>query len=255
MRDQIRQRLEEDRAEAFERIEKAVNKTKANFAQRNTLNSGGFYLAVNEDNKAGFAEYMDECARFIRHLARGSGADYADELREGGSKLKQEIMGKIDRENYLTGAIGEPSTRLQLRNDLDAALDKLIKRKVEDFELGYPQGKNMNAITNYTVNIINSNITNSVMQITQSGKDTIWKDIAQKLQEVLNSEDIKGLPEQTQLDVLDQAEAVIDQLNKPVTDVGKVQRGLKRLGGFISSVASKSLGDIVTQLAMKALGM
>jgi hypothetical protein len=120
---------------------------------------------------------------------------------------------------------------------------------VEDFGLGFVEGKEMNATTHNTVTIINSNISKSVVQITQSGKDATWK-IAQKLLEVVNSEEIKALPDETRLDVLDQAEAVIDQLNKPVTDAGKVQRGLKRLGEFISSVASKSVGDIVTQLAV-----
>jgi hypothetical protein len=121
---------------------------------------------------------------------------------------------------------------------------------VEDFGLGFVEGKEMNATTHNTVTIINSNISKSVVQITQSGKDATWKEIAQKLLEVVNSEEIKALPDETRLDVLDQAEAVIHQLNKPVTDAGKVQRGLKRLGEFISSVASKSVGDIVTQLAV-----
>jgi hypothetical protein len=253
MRDRIRQRLIEYRDEAHERIDKAVNTTKSKFSGAGRLGSGSYYLAIKEDNKTGFAQYMDRSAEFIRHVAPGSSVEHADELRDGGNKLKQEIIAKVERENSMAAARipGNP----EWVGDLDLALDKIIKRKVEDFQLGYTEGKDMNATTNNTVNIINSNITKSVVQINQSGKDTIWKEIAQKLQEVVNSEDIKGLPEQTRFDVLDQAEEVIDQLNKPVTDVGKVQRGLKRLGGFISSVASRSLGDIVTQLAMKALGM
>jgi hypothetical protein len=255
MRNTIRKRLTEYRTEALERIGIAVNETKSKFSGSSRTNSHGYYQSINENKEAGFAEYMDQSADFIRHVAPGSWAEYADELRDGGDKLKQEIMAKVDHENHLAGAIPGNSTRVQLRNELDVALDRLIKRKVEDFQLNFVRGKEMNATTHNTVNIINSNISNSVMQITQSGKDATWKEIAQKLQEVVSSEDIKGLPEQTRLDVLDQAEAVIDQLNKPVTDVGKVQRGLKRLGGFISSVASKSVGDIVTQLAMKAVGM
>ena len=42
----------------------------------------------------------------------------------------------------------------------------------------------MNATTNNTVNIIGSNISNSVMKITQSGKDTISKDTAQALEQL-----------------------------------------------------------------------
>jgi hypothetical protein len=258
MRDRIRQRLEEYRAEAHERIGIAVNKTKANFAQRGTLSSGGFYLAVNEDNKAGFAEYMDECTRFIRHVAPGSWPDYADELRDGGTKLKQEIMGKMDRENSMAAAIPQHSTRVQLRNDLDAALDKLIKRKVEDFEWGYMEGKDMNATTQNTVNIINSSISNSVVQITQSGKDAISKDTALKLQELVNSEEIKGLPDDDRLEVLDRVSDLIEELSDEKTDKGKVHRGLQRLGEFISSVASKAVADTVAQLAVayaKAHGM
>src|SRR5882757_5769445 len=55
------------------------------------------------------------------------------------------------------------------------------------------------------VEIINSNISNAVVQITQSGKDAISKQTAEKLHELINSDEIKGLPEDSRLDVLDQA--------------------------------------------------
>jgi hypothetical protein len=58
------------------------------------------------------------------------------------------------------------------------------------------------------------------------------------------------LPEETRFDVLDQADDVIKELSAPATDNGKVHRGLKRLGNFISSVASKSVADVVAQLAV-----
>jgi hypothetical protein len=195
---------------------------------------------------------------YIRHVAPGSWPDYADELRDGGTKLKQEIMGKMDRENSMAAAIPQHSTRVQLRNDLDAALDKLIKRKVEDFEWGYMEGKDMNATTQNTVNIINSSISNSVVQITQSGKDAISKDTALKLQELVNSEEIKGLPDDDRLEVLDRVSDLIEELSDEKTDKGKVHRGLQRLGEFISSVASKAVADTVAQLAVayaKAHGM
>jgi hypothetical protein len=169
--------------------------------------------------------------------------EYAEELRDGANKLKQEIIAKVKH---------------GLRGQLDPALDKIIKRKVENFEFGVIEGREMNATTHNTVNIINSNITKSVVQITQSGKDAISKDTAQKLQQIINSEEIERLPEQTRLDVLDQADDVIKELSAPTTDKGKVHRGLKRLGNFISSVASKSVADVVAQLAVawaKANGM
>jgi hypothetical protein len=138
----------------------------------------------------------------------------------------------------------------ELKGQLNQPLDKLIKRKVEDFEFGYMEGQGMTATTNNTVNIINSNISNAVVQITQSGKDVISKETALKLKELINSEEIKGLSEETRLDVLDQAGEVIKELGSPVTDDGKVVRGLKRLGKFISAVASKSAADVVTQVAV-----
>jgi hypothetical protein len=60
-----------------------------------------------------------------------------------------------------------------------------------------------------------------------------------------DSDEIKGLPEQTRLDVLDQVTDLVKELQAPTTDKGKVHRGLKRLGGFISSVASSSAAKIV----------
>ena len=201
MRERIRQRLEEYRAEAHERIGAAVNMTKGEYTRRGTLSSSMCYLAINKDNEAGLAEYMDRSVAFIRHVAPGSWTEYADELRDGGQKLKQEIMARID--HGLKGQLNQP-------------LEKLIKRKVEDFELGYTEGRDMTATTNNTVNIINSNISNAVVQITQSGKDAISKDTALKLKELINSEEIKGLSEETRLDVLDQAGEVIKELSSPV---------------------------------------
>jgi hypothetical protein len=245
MRDRIRERLTEYRAEALQSIGDAVNRTKSKFSGAGRMNSGYYYRAVNKDNETGFAEYMDRSASFIRHVAPGSWAEYADELRDGGDKLKQKIMAKGDHD------LAASSIGAQFRADLDLALDKIIRRKVEDFELGYmEEGQQVNATTRNTVNIIGSNISNSVLQITQSGKDAISKDTAQKLEQLVNSEEIKGLPEETRLDVLDQVDDVTKQLSAPATDKGKVYRGLKRLGNFISSVASKSVADVVAQLAL-----
>jgi hypothetical protein len=235
MRDLIRERLTEHRAEALESIGIAVNRTRSKAAGTGTLSNSRVNLVINDDTKAGFAEYMDRSIAFIRHVAPGSWAEYADELREGGQKFKQEIMA---------------NTKSEFRDQLGEALDKLIKRKVEDFELGYTEGQDMNATTNNTVNIIGSQISNAVVQITQSGKDTISKDTALKLKELINSEEIKGLPEEQRLDVLDQADQVIKELGSPVTDDGKVVRGLKRLGKFVSSVASQVTADIVIQLGV-----
>ena len=234
MRDRIRKRLREYRAQALGGIEVAVNRTRSKAAGYGNLHSSRLSLTINDDTKAGFAEYMDQSIKFICHVVPSSSAEYVDELWDGGHKLKQEIMA---------------NTKSELRAQLSETLDKLIERKVEDFELGFVEGKEMNATTHNTVTIINSNISKSVVQITQSGKDAISKDTAKKLQEIINSDEIKALPEETRFDVLDQADDVIKELSAPVTDKGKVHRGLKRLGNFISSVASKSVADVIAQLA------
>jgi hypothetical protein len=245
MRDRIRERLTEYRTETMESIGIAIAKTTREASRDGRLNSGGFYLMVNEDNKVGFEQYMEQSADFIRQTAPGSWAEYADELRDGANKLKQEIM---DRENSRAASLHEPA-RVKLRNDLDAALDKLIKRKVEDFEWNIG-GNDMAATTQNTVTIINSNISNAVVQITQSGKDTISKETAQSLERIINSDEITALPEEERLNVLDQADDVIKELNASVTDKGKVHRGLKRLGNFMSSVGSKLAADVVAQIAL-----
>ena len=108
----------------------------------------------------------------------------------------------------------------------------------------------MTATTQNTVNIINSNISKSVVQINQSGKDAISKETANKLEQLVNSDEIKALPDNDQFDVLDQANAVINELNASATDDGKVVRGLKRLGKFLSEVATQSGSKLVAELAV-----
>jgi len=155
MRERIRERLTEYRAEALESIVTAEARTKSSHAGRGTLNSSMRYLAINEDNESGFAKCMDRSADFIRQLAGSSALDYADELRDAANKLKQDIIARMDRQNEgaLPGRAG-----VEIGNRLEAALDKIIKRKVEDFEWNIG-GKDMTGgTTQNTVNIINSNI-------------------------------------------------------------------------------------------------
>ena len=66
----------------------------------------------------------------------------------------------------------------------------------------------------------------------------------------MNSQEIKELPENDQLDVVDQVEEVIKELSSPATDDRKVVRGLKRLGNFISSVASQAGAEFVAQIGV-----
>jgi hypothetical protein len=121
MRDQIRARLREYRADALRSISGAVNKTNSEFSGRGHPNSHAYYRSINEKYETGFAEYMDQSTTFIRQVAPGSSAEYVDELWE--DKLKQEIMAKPDQ-NQLKAQLGE-------------ALDKLIERKGANFELGF----------------------------------------------------------------------------------------------------------------------
>jgi hypothetical protein len=214
------------------------------------LNSERLYLFINEHNKTGFAQYLDRSANFIRYVAGLLASQYADELRDAANDLKYEIMAKMDRDNFKEWALPGNPERYQQRNELEPALDKLIECKLEDFRLGLIEGKDMNATTHNTVNIIKSNISHAIVQITRSGKDAISRDTARKLEQIINCEEIKGLPEEDRFDVLDQADEVIKELSAPVTDKGKVYRGLRRLGRFISSVGPKTLADFVAQLAV-----
>ena len=235
MREQIRKRLKEYRGEALESIGIAVSRTRSKASGTGTLHGSRINLDINKDTKTGFEEHMDESTKFIRQMAPGSSAEYADELQDSGQKLKQEIMA---------------DTKSTFRDQLSEGLDKLIERKVEDFELGYVKGKDMTATTQNTVNIINSNISKSVVQINQSGKDAISKETANKLEQLVNSDEIKALPDNDRFDVLDQANAVINELNASATDDGKVVRGLKRLGKFLSEVATQSGSKLVAELAV-----
>ena len=147
MRNLIRKRLTEYRIDALDNISVAANNTKANFANHGALNSDRLYLFINEHNKTGFAQYIDRSANFIRYVAGLSASQYADELRNAANDLKYEIMAKMDRDNFMEWALPGNPERYQLRNELEPALDKLIERKLEDFRLGFIEGKDMNATT------------------------------------------------------------------------------------------------------------
>jgi hypothetical protein len=128
MRERIRKRLTEYRADAIQSIGYAVNRTRSELRDRGGTNSHEWHQAINKDNEAGFKKYMDQSAKFIRQVAPGSAAEYVDELYDGGQKLKREIMAKSDH----VAASGN-SVAVKLRTELGVALDKLIERKIEDF--------------------------------------------------------------------------------------------------------------------------
>ena len=99
----------------------------------------------------------------------------------------------------------------------------------------------MSPATQNTATVIGSNIANAVAQITQSGKDTISKETARKVLELVNSEEIKELRKNDRLDVLDQVDDIVKELNSVSTDKGKVHRGLKRLVKFMPSAEAKTM--------------
>jgi thiamine kinase-like enzyme len=146
------------------------------------------------------------------------------------------------------------SELVRLTNELEPALDKIIERKIENFELEYNEGKGMNATIHNELNIINSEITNSVLQINQSGRDAISKETANKLEQLINSDEVKRSPEQTRLQVLDQVTDLIRELKGTPTDTGKVRRGLKRLAEFLRSVAASAMADMIAQAAIAYAG-
>src|SRR5262245_37019384 len=129
MRERIRKRLKDYRADALQSIGvRAIGS--------GNLGNSRLSLTINDDTKAEFAEYMDQSIKFIRQVAPGSSAEYVDELWDGGQKLKQEIIAKTDHDLAISGN----SMAVLLRNELEAALDGLIERKVEDFEIGFVKG-------------------------------------------------------------------------------------------------------------------
>jgi hypothetical protein len=66
MRDRIRERLTEYRAEALESIGIAVNKTRAKAAASGNSGSSRLNLVINDDTKIGFAKYMIDPSLFSR---------------------------------------------------------------------------------------------------------------------------------------------------------------------------------------------
>src|SRR5262245_54387364 len=99
----------------------------------------------------------------------------------------------------------------------------------------------MSPTTQNTVNVIGLNIANAVVQITQSGKDTISTETARTLLELVKSDEIKELRKNDRLDVLDQVDDIVKELNSASTDKGKVHRGLKRLVKFVPSAEAKTI--------------
>jgi hypothetical protein len=66
MRERIRKRLREYRADAIQSIGDVVNRTKSELSGSGRTDSHAWYRAIDKDNEAGFAKYMDQSANFIR---------------------------------------------------------------------------------------------------------------------------------------------------------------------------------------------
>ena len=258
MRGLIAKRLTEDRADRLEKIEIAKNKTKSEAILTGAMGSGRMYIYINENIKHGLGDYIDQCAKFIYQVTSSTFPEYANDLLNAANKLKEEALAKLDHEIAITSAFPGNSDRVVLRHQLGPALDKIIERKLEDFKLGIIEGSKMNPpvgnVAHNTVNIINSNISNAVLTITQSGKDSISKEVAQKINDILKSDEIKKLPEETQLEVLDHAETVVSELNKTTPDSGKVHRALKRLGSFLRQTGTEIAAKLIAEITVAWAG-
>src|SRR5262245_36367810 len=99
----------------------------------------------------------------------------------------------------------------------------------------------MSPTTQNTVSVIGSNISYAVFCLKKKRKETISKETARKLLELVNSDEIKELRKNDRLDVLDQVVDIVQELNSASTDKGKVHRGLKRLVKFVPSAEAKTI--------------
>ena len=68
MRERIRKRLREYRADAIQSIGVAVNRTRSELRDKGRTNGHEWYQAINKDNEAGLAKYMDQSAKSIRQV-------------------------------------------------------------------------------------------------------------------------------------------------------------------------------------------
>lgn len=126
MRERIRERLTEYRAEALHTIAIAVSKTSSTAAGSGNLDSSRLNLVINDDTKVGFAEYMDRSIGFIWHVAAGSWTEYADELRAAATKLKEEIMA---------------DTKSKFRDQLSEAWTNSLNARSKILSLATSRGK------------------------------------------------------------------------------------------------------------------
>lgn len=250
----ITNRLESDRADQLEKIEKARITIKSNAMFLGAKDGPAIYVTTNEEIEREFEDFIDQSAKFIHHVAGEEFRDYEDELRKTAGQLKLDILRTLDENNYMTRAFPGNSTRVRMRDEHALALDKIIKRKLQDFSLGVIGGVKVNSsqnnVTHNTVNIINSNISETILTITQSGKDAHVKDAAQKIEEMLKSEEITKLPEDMKIEVLDHAEIVVTELNKQSPDNAKVLRSLKRFGSFLKSAGTDVAAKLIAEITV-----
>lgn len=253
MKELIAKRLAEDRAEQLDRVEIAKSGVKSKAASHGALNGSRRYLSINEVTKSGLGDYLDQSAKFIRQVAGVRSLEYAIELRDAGNKFKEEALTRFDREMTMTRAFPGHSERVAFRKQLVQAMDKIVARKVEDFQLGIIEGEKISPggdVTVNSINIVNSTITDAVLTITQSGKDSLLKDVAQKISDLVKSDEITELPENNRLEVLDHSENIISELNTPAADNGKVLRALKRLGFYLGSAGAEVGSKVLAELAV-----
>src|SRR5262245_8677052 len=88
MREKVRERLTDYRADALQSIEDALNRTKSELSGKGRANSHAWYRAINKDYEGGLGQYMYRSTVFIRHVAPTSYAEFAGELRDAANELK-----------------------------------------------------------------------------------------------------------------------------------------------------------------------
>lgn len=240
-REMIAKRLREDRADALQKVRIGQAEIIADAAHRGALGNSRIQFALGEKTEAIFEEFLKSCVEFVRHVARDGDDRCEDQIAEAGDALRGEIMESLRQR-------GNVNALADLSNWLPEKLDKRTRRAVEDYKLDFEPGKPPMTSPTNQVNIVNSKISNAVVNIVQSGKDTSLKDIAQNIQKVLDLAEVKNLPPEKRLDISDQAEVIVAEIGKAQPDEGKIKRGLKRFGEFLTTVGLDVGAKIVAEV-------
>jgi hypothetical protein len=229
----LRRAFDRQRDEAITFVHQARERITREAAKTGTLQSGGMLAVVQKEYVQAVTDAGDKMVRLAFALAGTTSDQVCDEVERGLRTVRDTLSNDLRDFFQAQSSWSGQAPIMVLGNDYLNATDKRITAVVDDLRHGIFGGTKLTK--DPLVSVI-STITDSPGAIAQTGIGNVQaatavqtNRIRDELQKFTASPDVQRLEPEAKQSILDVADVLVGELEKPTPDASKLARWGKRL--------------------------